>query len=216
MADHTTITKQEFIAILNELYFKDILTSTGGNISIRDSLDRDTIWIMPSSLHKGQLQPEWLVPINLEGELLIESKLSPSSEKFVHCEIYRIRPDVNAVIHSHALQSSVLALSGHRLLPISTGAAIVGDVPLVPFILPGTRDLGRSVATAMGKTGAAVFMQNHGLVVGASSLRRAADLTLIIERTAAELLGCYAVGKAPPTLSEDEIASIREWRHSHL
>jgi ribulose-5-phosphate 4-epimerase/fuculose-1-phosphate aldolase len=53
-------------------------------------------------------------------------------------------------------------------------------------------------------------MQNHGLLVAASGLRRAADLTEVIERTAEIILGCYAVGKEPPTLPDDVVAALRE------
>lgn len=209
-------TKLELVEVLNELYQRDILTSTGGNISFRDPVVPAMVWIMPGGVHKGKMRPEWLVQIDLQGEPVQNSAFGASSERFVHCEIYRAREDVNAVVHSHALNSSIMAMSGLEFLPISTGAAIVGNIPTVPFVIPGTRELGKSVAEAMGESGVAVFMQNHGLVVAASNLRRATDLTLIVERTASEILGCRAVGMDPPTLGELEVEVIRGWRHNHL
>jgi ribulose-5-phosphate 4-epimerase/fuculose-1-phosphate aldolase len=71
----------------------------------------------------------------------------------------------------------------------------------VPFLVPGSRELAAGVVTALGQ-GWAVLMQNHGLIVAARSLRRASDITQIVERTAEIILGCYAVGRPPPVLPE--------------
>jgi ribulose-5-phosphate 4-epimerase/fuculose-1-phosphate aldolase len=94
-------------------------------------------------------------------------------------------------------------------LPISTEAAFLGEIPRVRFILPGSRELAEAVVTALGD-GAAVLMQNHGLLIAASSLRRAADLSEIVERTAEVILTCYGVGKEPPTLPEDVLGMLRQ------
>jgi autoinducer 2 (AI-2) kinase len=208
--------KAELITVLNELYSSGLITSTGGNISFRSPEDSGRIWIMPGGVHKGSLTTEMLVEVDLEGRVSRKSAYPPSSERHVHCAVYRARPDIHAVIHSHAPQISVLSLAGVPFLPISTGAAIVGEIPRVSFLLPGTTELAEAVADALGDAGVSVMMQNHGLVVVASTLRRAADLTCVIERTAEEILGCLAVGRVPPVLEEAELATIRGWRGSHL
>lgn len=127
----------------------------------------------------------------------------------MHCAIYQARPDVEAIIHTRAPQVTILGLADLPFLPISTEAAFLGDLPRVPFIMPGTSDLAQAVAEALGE-GVAVMLQNHGLTVAGSSLRRAATLSEIIERTAEVILGCYAVGKEPPTLPESAVAVLRE------
>jgi ribulose-5-phosphate 4-epimerase/fuculose-1-phosphate aldolase len=58
-------------------------------------------------------------------------------------------------------------------------------------------------------TGWAVLMKNHGLLVGGRSLRRAADMVEIIDRSAQVMLGCWAVGKEPPSLPADAVATLR-------
>ncbi|RLC65334.1 MAG: class II aldolase/adducin family protein [Chloroflexi bacterium] len=198
----------ELVQVVNELYATGLITATGGNVSLRVP-DREQILITPSQMFKGELRPEIIVCIDVDGKRVGREGPKPSMEWPMHCLIYRTRPDVKAVIHTHAPQTTILGLSGIPFLPVSTEAAFVGDLPRVPYYVPGTGELARAVAEALGD-GSAVLMQNHGLLVAASSLRRAADLSEIIERTAEIILGCYAVNREPSLLPEDVVARLRE------
>jgi len=94
-------------------------------------------------------------------------------------------------------------------LPISTEAAFFGEIPRVEFRMPGTEELAEAVAAVIGN-GAAVMLLNHGLLVAGSSLRRAVDLTHIVEETSMAILDCHAVGRAPPVLPDDVLEMLRE------
>lgn len=200
--------RHAIVATVRELYDAQVITATGGNVSCR-AIDAEGVWITPSRLFKGDLAPDAMVRIDLAGRSLDPGSRSPSSEWDMHCAIYRRRPEVRAVVHAHAPHATILANTGLPFLPISTEAAFFDDLPRVPFIMPGTADLAEATALALG-TGWAVLLVNHGLIVAGRSLRSAADMVEIIERTAEILLGCQAVGRTPPVLPDDVVAQLRK------
>jgi autoinducer 2 (AI-2) kinase len=200
--------RDELVAVVKELYSTGLITATGGNLSVRIP-GTDQVWITPSALFKGDLRPEVMVRIDLGGQTLDEDARSPSSEWRMHCGVFRARPDVEAIIHAHAPYATTLVMSGLPFLPVSTEAAFLGDVPRVPFIMPGTQELADAVASALG-AGPAVLLQNHGILVAGSSLRRAADQSEVLERSSQLILGCYAVGREPPVIPDDILATLRE------
>lgn len=199
--------RRELCRIVAELHATGLVTSTGGNVSVRDP-DGETLWITPGQRFKGDLQPESMVRIGLDGEPLDADAGSPSSERLMHCAAYAARPEARAVVHAHAPNATILANAGLPFLPISTEAAFLAEIPRVPFLMPGTKELADAVAAALAD-GPAVLMQNHGLLVAGRSLRRAADLVEIVERTSEILLGCRAVGAEPPLLPEEVVRELR-------
>jgi ribulose-5-phosphate 4-epimerase/fuculose-1-phosphate aldolase len=201
--------REELVSIVRELFEARVITSTGGNASVRRPNAEGEIWITPSRLFKGDLGPDVLVRCDLEGHSLDTGARPPSSECGMHCSVLAAKPEAAAVIHAHAPSATILANTGLPFLPISAEAAFFGDIPRVPFSMPGTPELASAVGEAIGD-GWAVLLVNHGLVVAARSLRRAADMVELIERTSELILGCYAVGKEPSTLPAELVTSLRK------
>lgn len=201
--------REALVKTLEELFAAGVITSTGGNVSVRVAGEAERVWITPNQLHKGRLSPDMLVKVDLDGNPVAPGPRAPSSERLIHCSILRQNPQAGAVIHSHAPKATTLALTELPFLPISTEAAFIGEIPRIPFMMPGTPDLATAVAKAIG-SGPAVLMQNHGLVVAGADLHHAAMLTLVIEQTADKLLACHALGKAPPVLPDELVRSLRE------
>jgi ribulose-5-phosphate 4-epimerase/fuculose-1-phosphate aldolase len=208
--------RQQIVKINNELYTLGLVTSTGGNISARDPHHPEEIWITAGSTFKGELKPEMVIRIDLQGELLDHnSPYRASSEKYVHTEIFKDRPEINAVIHTHAPQATTMALSKLEFLPISFESAHLGPVYIAEFMPPGTIELGQTVAKAM-RGGFAVVMQNHGLLTAGSSLRSATDATLVVEQTAKKLLTCHNLGILPPTLPPELVEKYRRMGQQNI
>ncbi len=201
--------REDLIEVVNDLYASELITATGGNVSVRIPGTEDQLWITPSQLFKGQLRPESLVRIDLDGRSLDPATAAPSSERLMHCAAYRARSEARAVIHAHAPHATILANTGLPFLPISTEAAFFADLPRIPFVMPGTEELARVVGEAL-RGARAVLMQNHGLLVAGTSVRRAADMAEIIDRSAEVILGCYAVGTEPPSLPDELVVRLRK------
>jgi autoinducer 2 (AI-2) kinase len=201
--------RDEVVQVVNELFEAELITATGGNVSVRIPGRDDEVWITPSAMFKGDLQPALLVRVGLDGTPLDDDAHSPSSEVQMHCAVYRTRPDAHAVVHAHAPHATILVNSGTPFLPISTEAAFFGEIPRIPFVMPGTDALATAVADAV-RASWAVLMGNHGLLVAGRSLRRAADMVEIVDRSCEVILGCFAVGKAPTVLPEDVCRMLRK------
>jgi sugar (pentulose or hexulose) kinase/phosphoglycerate dehydrogenase-like enzyme/ribulose-5-phosphate 4-epimerase/fuculose-1-phosphate aldolase/putative sterol carrier protein len=199
--------RAEVIRAVEEMYAHGLITPTGGNISVLIP-GKEDLWITPNSCFKGALRSDMLVRIDLDGNPIGDSPQVPSSERMMHCAVYRNNPNVGAVIHSHAPKATLLGLTDIPFLPISTEAAYIGDIPRIPFIMPGTAELADAVGAAV-KDRPAVILQNHGLIVGGTDLRQTIDMTLIIEQTANTLIACHMMGKTPPVLPDEVIAMLR-------
>ena len=151
------------------IYNNGLTTTSGGNISIKD--DDGTIWITPSAIDKGALTQKDIVKINPDGT--IEGLHKPSSEYPFHLAIYKARPDIKAIIHAHP--PALVSFSTVRQTPntaiIPQAKTLCGEVGYAPYELPGSTELGESIAQSFAQGAQSVIMENHGTVVGGSDLQ---------------------------------------------
>jgi ribulose-5-phosphate 4-epimerase/fuculose-1-phosphate aldolase len=191
--------RQQIISIVDELYDGGLITPKGGNVSARIP-DSEELWITPTQLYKGGLADEKLIRVNLKGKKL-EGQDRPSVEMPMHLLIYVTRPDVGAIIHSHAPMATVVGLFDEPVPPLTIETIALAEVPVVPFLLSGTKELSQRVLDALGD-GSAVLLQNHGLLTVGKDLREAANRAHQFEFAARIVVICRLLGGQPALISE--------------
>lgn len=161
---------------------ENLVQGTWGNISIR--LDATHMVVTPSGLDYIRLTPEDMVVVDI-NTLEYTSKIKPTSEKKIHAAVYRARPEINAVIHSHPQYASSVA-AARATLPVMSeemNKAVGGDASCGEYGLPGTKGLMEATVAALG-TRNACLMANHGLLVCGKSIEEAFDVCRIMEASA--------------------------------
>lgn len=185
------------------------MAATWGNLSAR--LDNNKILITPSGFEKTALKPEDLLLIDLSGKIL-KGNLKPTTETWMHIGIYKSRPDVNAVIHTHSPYAMIFAVINEPIpvLTVEFASGVGHEIPVTEFVLPGTKDLAEEVVRALRKDRLAVLIRSHGIVAVGESLEEAYQVAIIVEEEARtyfwiKLLGKDKVDKIPP----EKVMSMR-------
>lgn len=180
-----------------------------GNVS---ALDPETglIAITPSAVAYAEMQVEDVAVVGRDGEQ-VAGRWRPSSEMPMHLVFYRERPDVGAIVHSHAPHATVFAVIDEPIpLVLTEAAACLGEpVRVARYARPGTEELGRVALGTMGAS-SAVLLANHGLVTVGASLAQAYDATLAAETTARLVIMVRSMGAEPVELAPDAVAPMRE------
>ena len=172
-----------------------------GNISARY---RDGLLLTTSGSSNGYLERKHIVYTDFEGKALDKNK-KPSSEKFLHIEIYKQRPDINYIIHVHAPYLSSFASAGKDLIaPImAENVFYFGGIPLAEYALPSTKELVDNTIKYFDKYDA-VLMANHGFVIGAKTIEDAYLKLELAESYAQVVLNTEILGGAKLLTSEEE------------
>ena len=187
---------------------KNYTPGYSGNISARY---KDGMLITTSGSSNGYLSDNEIVYTNFEGKSLEEGK-KPSSEKFLHIEIYKQRPDINYIIHVHAPYLSSFASAGKDLMaPImAENVFYFGGIPLADYALPSTMELVENTVKYFDKFDA-VLMANHGFVVASKTIEDAYMKLELAESYAQVVLNTNILGGAKllSKSQSDEILALR-------
>jgi ribulose-5-phosphate 4-epimerase/fuculose-1-phosphate aldolase len=201
--------KQELCEITTELYHAGVITASGGNLSVRSTEREDAAWITPSQIFKGSLKPDLMCLIDFDGKLM-EGDHKASVESVYHGGIFRLRPEINAVVHSHAPLATLFGMCDIPLLPITTEAIFISDFPVIEWYLGGSKDLAKAVLATF-ETARGAFLRNHGLITTGKSLRKAADSTLMVEETVNILLKCKMASLEPSVIPEKAVNFLKQF-----
>jgi L-fuculose-phosphate aldolase len=200
--------KEELIHTGKELVDLGLVAATWGNISIRLPKNQGVI-ITPSGMDYYNINPEDLVVLDLQGKVL-EGERKPSSEKLLHLTIYRHRPDVQAVVHTHSPYATAYAVVRKPIPALVEDLVQIvgGDVDVALYASPGTQELADHAVNALaGKMG--VLLANHGVIGVGRDITEALRVCQLIEKTAQIGIMAKMLGE-PVFLSDDEKRIMRQ------
>src|SRR5947209_14165632 len=143
-----------------ELPKNGLVVWTGGNVSARDP-ETELVVIKPSGVLYDELRPEDHIVVSLDGDI-VEGKLKPSSDTASHLYIYRNRPDINGVVHTHSPYATAFAAVGKPIPVYLTAMAdeFGGPIPCAGFALIGGEEIGKQVIEHLGNS-PGVLLKNH-------------------------------------------------------
>ena len=196
------------IEIGRRMGYKNYTPGYSGNLSARFG---DNVIITTSGSSNGYLKPEDFVEIDFSAKA-VNSNKKPSSEKLLHLEFYKMRPDINYIIHVHPAGLSAFASSGRDLLqPImAENVFYFGGIPLAEYALPSSMDLVHNTSVYFDKYDA-VLMANHGVIIGSKTIEDAYQKLEIAEEYAKTVIYTEALGGAKLLTNEqaDAILALR-------
>lgn len=205
---------RELVATAGRILYQQGLTDYLGHCSARvPGTERVVIKPKHSKTVRspGELGPADMIVIDLDGNLL-EGSDAPPAERFIHTEIYRARPDVQAVVHTHQRAATLLGVVGGDLLPVLHVPAVLTDGGAMPTwpcpLLVTDRELGKDMAAALGGAGLC-HLQGHGIVSAAADVRRATVTAIALEQLAEANLTILQTGLKPRVITAVELDELR-------
>jgi len=173
-----------------EMYRGGLVVATSGNVSAR--CGASALAITASGRDYESMTVDDIVVVDFDGEPIVGDAI-PSTEMLMHVAVYLARPSVGAVMHTHSVYASALAVSG-QALPTLVDEVVVhlgGEVRVSEYAFPSTEELGKNVVEALGERNAALI-RNHGLIGVGKTPNGALHTCQLVERAA----HVYAVAKA--------------------
>lgn len=200
--------KEELVQLHLELPKNNLVVWTSGNISSRDR-ESGLVVIKPSGVIYPDLTPDKMVVLDLDGKV-VEGTLKPSSDTATHLYIYRLRPDVNGIVHTHSTFATAFAAVGKPIPPVLTAICdeFGGEIPLGKFAPIGDDSIGMEVIRSIG-TSPAILMQNHGVFTVGKSAKAAVKSAVMVEDAARTVYYAIQLGELIP-IPEEMVARLHK------
>ena len=206
--------KKLLVEIGQRVWTRGFVAANDGNFSVR--LSENRILTTPTGVSKGFMRTEMIVKVNLEGKVIEgDRRFKPSSELPMHLEVYRQRPDVQAVVHAHPPYATAFAVAGIPLDRCILPEAVValGAVPIAPFAVPSTEEVPRSIRELI-RTYDAILLENHGALTVGNDLLSAYYRLETLEHTAHIIFNAMQLGKIN-VLSSDVVQRLNSLREKY-
>lgn len=195
--------RQAVLDAANAMYRQGLVVATSGNVSARCAgAEPPLMAITAAGKDYEHLSLEDIVVVDFEGEPIVGEAI-PSTEMLLHRAIYKARPDVGAVMHTHSVYASAMAVAGVTIPPlIDEMVVLLGDrVQVSEYTFPGTEELGEAVVAALGERNAALI-RNHGAVGIGATTAHAFRACQLIERMAHIYATAQQIGTVSPLPDE--------------
>lgn len=198
--------RHALVGLHEELPRHNLVVWTGGNVSARDP-ESNLVAIKPSGVRYEDLTAESMVVVDLAGNV-VEGTLNPSSDTASHLYIYRHRPDVNGVVHTHSRYATAFAAVGRPIPVYLTAQAdeFGGEIPCAGFALIGDDSIGALVVEGIGHS-PAILLKNHGVFTVGPSAVAAVKAAVMVEDIAATVWAALQIG-TPDVLPEDAVEQL--------
>lgn len=202
--------KKTVVEAAQRLLRLGLVAATSGNVSMRleGGAEEGMIAITPTSMDYEKMTAEDIVVVDYEVDV-VEGERAPSSESLMHVAAYRARQDIQAVIHTHSIYASALAVAGVSLPPVldEMVAYLGGAVEVAEYGFPSTEELGEKVVEAMGERNAA-FIRNHGALAAGRDMVDALRACELVERASQIFMLARGFGEVEPL--PDEIVEVEK------
>ncbi|MFP3974875.1 MAG: class II aldolase/adducin family protein [Dehalococcoidia bacterium] len=189
--------KKQVLKAAKSISEKGLVAGTSGNVSLRlaSEGEQELLAITPSGKNYETLTVNDIQVIDFEGKT-VEGELSPSSEMLLHIGIYKARKDVKAVVHTHSIFASVMAVARLEIPPILDEQVILtgGEVKVAEYAPPGGEELSRNALAALENRNA-VLLANHGAVGAGKTMDEALTVAEVVERVAQIYLHTLSLNK---------------------
>jgi L-fuculose-phosphate aldolase len=204
--------RADIVEIGRRMYARGYTASNDGNISVR--LGADRLLMTPKSVCKGFMTPDMMCVTDLEGRKL-QGDRDPSSEMLMHLEVYRQRPDVQAVVHAHPPIATGFAVAGIPLdrAVLAEVLTTLGSVPIAEYATPSTRELPEAVRKYI-KAHDGMLLANHGALTVGGDLYSAYYKMETVEHFANISLVARLLGREN-LLSREEVTRLQGLRGSY-
>jgi L-ribulose-5-phosphate 4-epimerase len=200
--------RREALELNLELPKNNLVRWTGGNVSVRDA-DRNLVVIKPSGVRYDRLRADDMVIVDLGGEV-VDGGLKPSSDTASHLYIYRHRPDVFGVVHTHSPYATAFAAVGREIPVFLTAQAdeFGGPIPCGPFAMIGGEEIGKAVLETLGRS-PAVLLKNHGVFTVGETGEAAVKAAVMVEDIARTAWLALQIGK-PEVIPPDVVERLHD------
>jgi len=198
--------KEELVELHLELPKNNLVVWTSGNVSARD-VETGFVVIKASGIRYEEMRPEHMVVLDLNGEI-IDGKYKPSSDTASHLYIYKHRPDVGGVVHTHSGYATAFSAAGKSIPCVLTAIAdeFGGPIPCGGFALIGDDAIGKVVVESIGKS-PAVLLKNHGVFTIGKDAKSAVKAAVMTEDNAKTVWLALQIG-TPDEIPQEDVEKL--------